>query len=67
MPVQKQHHSRLRQKRGRESSKVELKNVQACPKCAAPVLPHKACPKCGSYKGKEMVNTLKKSVSKKEK
>lgn len=67
MPVQKQHHSKLRQKRGRELLKVTLKKTQTCPKCNARVLPHTACPKCGTYKGKEVVNTTKKLQSKKKK
>lgn len=66
MPVQKQHHSRLRQKRGREASKVTLKNTQTCSKCGAPVLAHTVCPQCGFYKGKEFVNTLKKASQKKK-
>ncbi len=66
MPVQKQHHSKMRQKRGRVGLKVVLKNTQACPKCKAPVLPHTICPKCGSYKGKEFVDTLKKTTPKKK-
>ncbi|MDD5083551.1 MAG: 50S ribosomal protein L32 [Candidatus Moranbacteria bacterium] len=66
MPVQKQHHSKMRQKRGRVGLKVVLKNTQACPKCQAPVLSHTVCPKCGSYKGKEFVDTLKKATPKKK-
>jgi ribosomal protein L32 len=62
MPVQKQHHTTMRQKRGRIGLKVVLKNTQACLKCQAPVLSHTICPKCGSYKGKEFMDTLKKST-----
>lgn len=66
MPVQKQHHSKMRQKRGRVGLKVVLKNTQACPKCAAPVLSHTICPKCGSYKGKEFMDTVAKVAPKKK-
>lgn len=66
MPVQKQHHTKMRQKRGRVGLKVVLKNTQTCPKCKAPVLSHTVCPKCGSYKGKEFMNTLKKVAPKKK-
>lgn len=66
MPVQKQHHSKLRRKRGRIGAKVTPVKTVTCPKCAAPALPHTVCPKCGFYKGKEMVNTLKKSSKKKQ-
>lgn len=25
-----------------------------CPKCAEPVLPHRMCTSCGTYRGKEL-------------
>lgn len=31
-----------------------------CAKCGAMVKSHMACSKCGFYKGKEVINTLKK-------
>ena len=55
MPVPKQHHSRLRQKRGRERFEMEPKVLQACPKCDAPIEPHRACPTCGTYRGRTAV------------
>ena len=29
--------------------------LAACPQCKAPIMPHFACPKCGYYKGKQVV------------
>jgi large subunit ribosomal protein L32 len=29
--------------------------VNKCPKCKEPVLPHRACAACGHYKGREVV------------
>jgi large subunit ribosomal protein L32 len=29
--------------------------VIACPKCKEPVLPHRVCKSCGTYKGREVV------------
>jgi large subunit ribosomal protein L32 len=29
-------------------------NVVLCPKCREPVLPHRACPACGHYKGRQV-------------
>ena len=27
----------------------------SCPKCGEPIMPHRACTKCGFYKGKEVI------------
>lgn len=34
--------------------------LQHCPKCDKPVRPHRACPFCGFYKGREVVKMGKK-------
>lgn len=31
-----------------------------CPKCGKPVLPHTVCLNCGYYKGREVIDVLKK-------
>jgi len=59
MSVPKQHHSKARQARGRIRYVKTVKKLVACPKCGASALAHRVCPKCGFYKGKEYVNTLK--------
>jgi large subunit ribosomal protein L32 len=41
--------------------------LSACSKCKKPVLPHKLCANCGSYKGKEVVDVLKKANKKQKK
>lgn len=28
-----------------------------CPQCKAPKMPHRVCPSCGTYKGKEVIKT----------
>ena len=33
--------------------------TKKCEKCGAPALPHTACTKCGTYKGKTVVNVEK--------
>lgn len=65
MSVQKQRHTKERRDRKRERFAIEPKKTQICPKCGAEMLPHIACKKCGFYKGKEVVNTLKKVAKKK--
>jgi large subunit ribosomal protein L32 len=29
--------------------------VQYCPRCNEPVLPHRVCPNCGSYQGRDVL------------
>ncbi len=35
--------------------KISAKTVTTCPKCGAPVKPHRVCKNCGTYKGKEVI------------
>ncbi|MFA7314890.1 MAG: 50S ribosomal protein L32 [Candidatus Magasanikbacteria bacterium] len=30
-----------------------------CEKCAEPILPHRACTKCGTYRGRQVINVEK--------
>ncbi len=39
--------------------KKEAPTVVACPNCGEPLMPHRACTKCGFYKGKEAVKVNK--------
>ena len=39
--------------------KKELPGLTTCPNCGAAIKPHRACPECGNYKGKEVVKTDK--------
>lgn len=56
----KQRHTRHRRDRARKQYDVNLVNTTECPKCQVPILTHRVCPKCGTYKGKEMVSTAPK-------
>lgn len=42
--------------------RIQLSN---CPRCSKPVPRHTACPNCGTYKGREVIDVLKK-LDKKE-
>ncbi len=48
--VPTKHHSKS--KVGRRRSQLALKktNMNVCPKCQGPVLPHRACPQCSRKK-----------------
>lgn len=43
--------------------------LNSCPKCGKPVMSHRACAKCGTYKGKEVVEikTKAKTLQQKDK
>jgi large subunit ribosomal protein L32 len=53
VPKQKQSHSRTNKRRSQH--KIEPPRLQSCPQCHSPVLPHRVCPTCGHYRGREVV------------
>jgi large subunit ribosomal protein L32 len=56
MAVPKRRTSKSRQGHRRSHHYVTAVQVQYCPKCNEPVMPHRLCPNCGSYQGREVVN-----------
>ncbi len=64
MSVAKQRHTKARRDRARVQFQLKPKELVVCPKCKAKILPHIACPKCGYYKGEEMIDTMKKVAKK---
>ena len=67
MPVARQRHTKARRDRARVQYKLAPKNLIKCSNCSAQIAPHIACPKCGYYKGKEVVDTMKKANKKAKK
>ncbi len=58
MGVPKKRTSKMRRNRRRAANnKLHGGAVQVnnCPKCSEPVLPHRACAACGHYGGREVV------------
>ncbi|MFH0794843.1 MAG: 50S ribosomal protein L32 [bacterium] len=55
MPVPRRRHCPARRDRGRTHKKMRPIHVQACPNCGGPKLPHRACPDCGQYNGRQVV------------
>jgi large subunit ribosomal protein L32 len=53
VPKKKQSHSRTAQRRAQH--KIGTPAVNACPQCHSPRRPHRVCPVCGSYAGREIV------------
>ena len=54
VPKRKPSHSRQRMRRA-YNSVLALPQLNNCPQCAAPCLPHRVCPSCGFYKGRQII------------
>jgi large subunit ribosomal protein L32 len=63
LPKRKHSHSRTRQRRAHLN--LPTPQVAVCPKCEAPVLPHNACRKCGSYQGRQVMTIRERKAKKK--
>jgi large subunit ribosomal protein L32 len=56
MAVPKKKTSKSRKNMRRAHDFLTTQSVSTCPQCKSPKLPHRACPTCGTYKGKEVIN-----------
>lgn len=66
MPVPKKRHSNIRQGKRRFSNyRLKETEINKCPQCGAPTLPHQVCPACGTYKGRTVIK-IKEKKGKKE-
>jgi large subunit ribosomal protein L32 len=55
MAVPKRRTSHARQGKRRSHLHVKPIQIQYCTQCNEPVLPHRVCPNCGYYQGREVV------------
>ena len=55
MPNPKRRHSRARRDKRRAHDALAQPGVSICPSCQERKLPHRVCPHCGTYKGREIV------------
>jgi len=67
MPLPKQKHTRSHRNRRRSHLALKIQKISACPKCGQPVLAHRICQNCGTYKNREMIDVLKKLTKKEQK
>ncbi|MDI6778519.1 MAG: 50S ribosomal protein L32 [Patescibacteria group bacterium] len=67
MSVPKQRHTKGRRNRRRANIKIVSKKFVSCSHCSKEIMKHKICPYCGYYKGKEVIDTTKRSAKKKSK
>ena len=54
MPVPKRKTSKSKRDKRRTHQKIATPNVIACPQCGEAILPHRMCPDCGTYKGRDI-------------
>ena len=47
--------SKTKKRMRRTHLKKSVPGMTKCPNCGEMIRPHRACPKCGYYKGKEVV------------
>lgn len=53
--AQKRRHPRSRTRSRRRTWKAPPLTLVTCPQCKARILPHRVCPSCGYYGGREVV------------
>lgn len=54
--------SKTRGRMRRTHYKISANETTKCPKCGAEIRPHRVCPECGSYKGKEVVKATEEAT-----
>jgi len=60
MAVPKQKTSKARRRSRAANYKAVAPQLSECPQCHSPRLPHRLCPSCGYYRGREVVKVEEK-------
>lgn len=55
MGLPKRRHSNARTRKRRAHDALSLPAVGVCPHCRERMLPHRVCPNCGQYRGREVI------------
>jgi large subunit ribosomal protein L32 len=58
-PLPKKKHSVARKKRKRAHITATVPALMVCPQCRSPKPQHQACPICGTYNGRQVLNVGK--------
>lgn len=58
MAVPKKKMSRSRTRRRKATWKASRPDIVKCPACEAPTRPHRVCPGCGSYNGRQVIDVF---------
>lgn len=62
MPNPKRRHSKRRTSNRRAHYHLSVMSRAECPNCHEVKLPHRACPHCGYYNGREVIDTSAKTA-----
>ncbi len=55
MAVPKRKTSKAKKRKRRSHLGLEVRGLSLCPKCGSPKLPHRACPNCGYYRERQVI------------
>ena len=58
MPNPKRRHSKSRRGKRRAHDALRIPQTVVCPNCQEPRMSHRVCPKCGFYKGREVIHIV---------
>jgi large subunit ribosomal protein L32 len=58
MPNPKRRHSKRRTSTRRAHDALKTPQLGECPNCHAKIRAHRACPHCGVYKGREVIEVV---------
>lgn len=64
MAQQKRKHSNARSNKRRSHDFLTLKSLSICTNCDARIIPHRICPSCGFYKGRQVITLSAKKEEK---
>ncbi len=65
MALPPRRHSKTRGRKRRTHWKLTKPNLGICPQCKQPKKSHMVCPACGYYKGRPVIEIVKKEKKKK--
>ena len=55
MPNPKRRHSKARRDKRRAHDALAHPALSTCPNCGEAKMPHRACAKCGQYRGRQVI------------
>ncbi|MBW1680429.1 MAG: 50S ribosomal protein L32 [Deltaproteobacteria bacterium] len=57
MAVPKKRKSKSKRNMRRSHDHVKMPSLSVCPQCHEPVLPHRVCQECGTYRGRTILKS----------